>query len=145
MVGTVKYTEEFFNPLTGKKKWIGIELPFDMTHKSPAEMFLQAEAAVKEYASNSPDLKDESVAAPVQVEKKEDPVGIYHQIVSCTDITVLDTFKRLIELLKNDDLMAVYNMRRKELIKGETQQIIEKTDERTQQGTELNPPRKKRS
>lgn len=148
MVGTVKYTQEFTDQY-GVKRWIGIELPYDITTRTPAEIFLEAEAAVKAHANTIGDVlqvpKPLPVTPVVQAEKNDAPIDIYQQIAACTTIEELSTFRIYVESQHNPDLIAVYGLRRKQLIGSETEGIIQKADELLPQESELPSPRKKRS
>lgn len=146
MVGTVKYTEEFVDQY-GSKRWVGIELQYDMAARTAAEMFLEAEAAVRTHANVLSRVEPIPIPAGqvVQVEKPQPTIDMYQQIVACATIEELSTFRIVVESSNNPDLVAVYQLRRKQLIKEETEGIMQKTEELLPWAAELPLPRKKRS
>jgi len=52
MQGTVKYSEEFMT-MTGLKRWVGIELPFEDTIHSPIDKLEEAMSKVQSFAARS--------------------------------------------------------------------------------------------
>jgi hypothetical protein len=126
MLGVVKYSEEFHTATS--HKWLGMELQFDMSSSDPLEVFAKAEKTVKDYMAKS--AQSAEVPSPdVQVEKTDRVGDLYNQIRTCTDLTVLDSYKKLIQLLKRPDLMEIYELRRKQIIKKEEQDLIDRADE----------------
>ena len=113
MIGVVKYSEEFHTATS--HKWLGIELQFDMDTTAPLEAFEKAEKAIKEYMSKS--IQSAEVPRPdVQVEKSVQVGDLYNQIASCDNIEMLNTYKRRMELLKRDDLKAIWEIKRQEIM-----------------------------
>lgn len=73
--GIVKYSEEFVHPVTGLKRWVGIEYPIDFDNEIPEEAFLKAQIMVQQgYAAMNPSYKKEytaeSIVAAIQSEPK---------------------------------------------------------------------------
>lgn len=73
--GIIKYSEEFINPVTGLKRWVGIEYPLDFDNEIPEEGFLKAKIMVQEgYAAMNPSYKQEytaeSIVTAIQAEPK---------------------------------------------------------------------------
>ncbi len=78
--GTVKYSEEFANPI-GLKKWYGIELPFDVDTENPVDVFNRAKVIVSLAAGVNPLLNENSIAPAPPTElpvinKAEERLGI---------------------------------------------------------------------
>ena len=130
MVGTVKYTQEFVDQY-GNRRWIGVELQYDMNMRTPAEMFLEAEAAVKAHGNYylEPTKTEQAPIPTVQVNKTTGAVDLYHQMSECNTLEEIDSFKRLVDLSHNENLLAAFKIKRKAIVDAEKQAIIGRTED----------------
>jgi hypothetical protein len=68
MEGLIKYSEEFVTP-TGLKKWVGIEIPYDINSQDPSELFAQAEIKVQAFGNKQQQYTQGELPV-IQVEKE---------------------------------------------------------------------------
>lgn len=111
MIGTAKYTEEFLDPNTGLRKWIGMELQYDTNLRSAHDVFVEIDKEVQAFANHK---KQGSVVQ--KKEEKEIKVGdMYALIADCKSLDDINSFKKLVELQRDANLIEVWKLRRSQI------------------------------
>lgn len=128
----VKFTKEFITE-TGLKEWVGINLKFNEERESGADALRRAETIVNEYQRPKSYIMQYNI--PYQTQSvsihspDERPVGLTPELImSCQDITTLQTFYMLVDKSNSVDLKEAYSKRKDELVAKETKEILTATE-----------------
>lgn len=131
--GIVKFSKEFVTEI-GTKEWVGLELSFDMDSESAVTVLARAETIVNEYQRPKSyimqyNMPYQTQSTPTGELPDERQPGLTPELImSCSDLTTLQSFYLLVKGSNRVDLKEAYDQRKNELVKRETDELFEATE-----------------
>lgn len=131
--GIVKFSKEFVTD-TGLKEWAGIELPFNEERESGVDALRRAETIVNEYQRPKSyimqyNMPYQTQSTPTGELPDDRQPGLSPELImSCSDIATLQSFYLLVKGSNRVDLKEAYDKRKSELVKKETNELLEATE-----------------
>ena len=122
-IDRTKYTAHYENGIV-VAQWISIDMALDGANGESALDALDRSKALVEqwYKANSPVFPDTPIPpgppSVIQVHQQEIRIGVLvEDIMSCKELVVLDSYRLMVK--GNDELLAAYEKRRKEIVGSE--------------------------
>ncbi len=119
MKGIAKNSQEYVDAM-GLKRWLGLDLEFDQTLKSPEDALVEVELKVRNAIakSNGQEMLNSSIPPGpppvIQIKPEDRAIGVtVDSIMSCNNILVLESYRWLIK--GKADLERAYYLKHDEL------------------------------
>lgn len=133
-MGIVKFSKEFITS-TGLKEWVSLEWDVDVPFDGDKAMGIFEK--VKEFVMNSLSMPDSLIVYdPTMIPEiqvcENNPYKSYGNLVtdilSCNDIVTIDSYRLIVSVKGYEKEKEAYDKRRAEIVKQESQEIIDKAD-----------------